>query len=585
MKRKLGRPAARPTRISRKETPARTPRWLRPVVVALSVLLLVALTSSEVGDPDTWQHLASGRYILQHHAFPTPDPFAFTTQMVKPAYPDEEATRRFNIKHELLAQIVFYLAYTLADFAGLVLLRCTLLAAFCGFIGLAAGHRTHSFYRGFAAAAMAAIVTVPFQADRPYLFTFAFLAALIAILEYRRWLWILPVLFLVCANSHGGFIMGWAVLVAYCGEALFLRWRGQPPADERRLWLVAAVSILISGCNATGFQVVPVMLAYRKSFTQTTLWDWQSPLLWPPGPVHILLTVAAVVLLWARRRTRPVDWLLLGLFGTAALMALRNTILAGLVAPLLIVTYLPWQEWVSPRLKYRLEYLTALLALAATVVMVLQGRAFQFRAADWKYPTGAADFMLAHHITAPMFNTYESGAYLIWRLWPGERVFIDGRAQSETVYLDYKRILHAVAVAPFHGTNAYQSLRPQRVGGRSAEDLLRQYGVEVILMGGFEYIGGGPYLLAAVLADPDQTEWKLVYHDAQAMIFMRNPPVGVPPLPPLEALTSLEAQCAERISHEPASPRCAASLSYMFAGLGDRERARRWHGIAAGHGI
>ena len=56
------------------------------------------------------------------------------------------------------------------------------------------------------------------------------------------------------------------------------------------------------------------------------------------------------------------------------------------------------------------------------------GRFFQLRAAEWRFPAGAAQFLRDHRIAAPLFNTYEYGGYLIWR---GQRVFIDGRALSE----------------------------------------------------------------------------------------------------------------------------------------------------------
>ena len=63
--------------------------------------------------------------------------------MVKPAYPGEEVTRAFNIKHELLAQILLYLSYAGGGYAALVLLRSVMLTAFCGLIGIACWHRTH----------------------------------------------------------------------------------------------------------------------------------------------------------------------------------------------------------------------------------------------------------------------------------------------------------------------------------------------------------------------------------------------------------------------------------------------------------
>jgi hypothetical protein len=255
-----------------------------------------------------------------------------------------------------------------------------------------------------------------------------------------------------------------------------------------------------------------------------------------------------------------VDWLLFGAFGAAALMAYRNMNLVGLAGPILIASYLPsWKR----ALPVAAEFLVGGLLLVGAGAGIARGSAFQLRAADWKYPSGAADFLLAHHVSAPMFNTYEKGGYLLWRLWPQERVFIDGRALNESVFQDYRRII----------ANA------NATGGKSGRELLDQYGIQVIVMNGFERNAGDPYVLAAILADPAQTEWKLVYQDAQAVIFMRHPPPGVEPLRSLDALTSMETQCEVTIENDPAHPRCAHGLAHLFDRIGDKARARRWMGI------
>jgi hypothetical protein len=160
-------------------------------------------------------------------------------------------------------------------------------------------------------------------------------------------------------------------------------------------------------------------------------------------------------------------------------------------------------------------------------------------------------------------NTYEFGGYLIWRLWPQERVFVDGRALNESVFQDYRRM----------------SANADNTGGKSGEELLRDYGIEVIVMDGFEYTSGTPYLLPAALSDPKQTEWKLVYMDAQAVIYMRHPPPDVPVLNSFEALASMESQCSNTLEHEPFRPKCAAGLADLFAQIGDGARARRWQTI------
>jgi hypothetical protein len=113
-------------------------------------------------------------------------------------------------------------------------------------------------------------------------------------------------------------------------------------------------------------------------------------------------------------------------------------------------------------------------------------------------------------------------------------------------------------------------------GGKSADELLDRYGIQVIVMDGFEFASGEPYLLPAALSDPSQKEWKLVYQDAQTVVFMRHPPMGVHPLNSLYALSSMEVQCAEHIQHLPGQPRCARGLGDLFSRIGDAPRARRW---------
>jgi len=456
--------------------------------------------------------------------------------------------------------VVFYLVYAGGGFAGLVLFRAALLTGFCGIVGLVAFHRSNGFYGALGAAFLAATIAIRYRSDRPFLIGFLLLALVMAALEFRRCLWWLPLLFALWANLHGGFFLGWAPLGAWCAEALFLRWRGRgpegTPADERRLWLVSAACILASGLNVNGFRAVTILSTYQNSALQMSLWEWQHAALWPPEAFGVVLLAAAAVLLWARSRARVSDWLLFLAFAAAGIDVVRNVILIGLIGPIVIASYIPWKRTV-PVLA---EFLVAVLVLAGAGAQVARGSAFQLRAAEWRYPAGAADFLLAHNVSAPMFNTYGDGGYLMWRLWPRERVFIDGRALNDSVFLDYRRI----------AGNA------DSTGGKSADELLDQYGIQVIVMDGFEFTSGETYLLPAALSDPSQKEWKLVYQDAQAVVFMRHPPPGVEPLNSLDALTSMESQCAEHIQHLPEQPRCARGLGQLFARIGDTGRARRW---------
>jgi hypothetical protein len=196
------------------------------------------------------------------------------------------------------------------------------------------------------------------------------------------------------------------------------------------------------------------------------------------------------------------------------------------------------------------------------VVGTAQGRFFQLRAALWKFPSGAADFLLTRNISAPLFNTYEYGGYLMWRLWPQQRVFIDGRALNESVYRDYLQMLGS------SGSSAADSRQARH-------QLLARYGIGVIVCNAFEYTTGTLYPMVLALADPAEIEWQLVYRDPQALVFVRHPPPRLPPLDKSAVADHLEAECRLHVEKDPELPLCARTLGFLFLRAGDGGRARR----------
>src|SRR5690242_2736145 len=314
---------------------------LRSLLLTLAAILLLSLFTGEIRDTDIWLHLKTGQHTLQTRALTVPDPFSYTSGLAARGYPGEEVTRYFNLTHEWLAQIAMYLIYTIAGFPGLVLARAALLIAFCGIVGWMAFRRTHGYLISMTAALAAAGIAFHFQQSRPFLATFVFLAITMAVLESRRRIWLLPGVFLVWANCHAGFFLGWLLLGAYLGEALILRWRRKPVPNERRLWLAAVASVLVSGLNPNGYRVFQVLAFYRTSGIQSTILEWQRPKFWEPGIYSFLLFGSLLALLAAWRRARPVDWLLYFGFASLSLLAVRNTIFIGLVGPVIMAAYAP----------------------------------------------------------------------------------------------------------------------------------------------------------------------------------------------------------------------------------------------------
>ncbi len=521
----------------------------------LAALCLASLFSARIADTDFWWHLKTGQFIAQHHALPVPDPFAYTTP--KPgAYPAEDAVRQFNLTHEWLSQVLMYAVYAVAGFPGIVLVRILLLGGFCGLAGFLAGRLSKHFYAGVAAAFATAAVMTAFVADRPGIVSFLGVALFVTVLETRRGYWALPLLAVVWANCHGGFFLGWVVLLAYCAEAL---WRREWKSEGRKLRVAAACAILASGINPNGFRVVSTLVAYRHSPMTANLIEWMPPKLWgPPYAFDILLYGAVLAAAFSWRKVRPAHWILLAVFGAASLMAFRNVPLMGFLGPVLIAAYFPlrvgvpaFPAWAPP-----------VLAAAAAALIFARGGVPDFGVARWMLPEGAANYLLAHPAAGPIFNTYEEGGYLIWKLGPRQRVFIDGRSLSETVYHDYQQILFG------DGSDRMTVARA---------DLLNRYGVQAVVLNTMDYVSGALYPLALALANPDTPDWELAYEDTQAMVFVRRPPPGSPVLANKfgHLLRHLDPECMAYLENAPENGACAMTLANYWMHYGVKNSARR----------
>lgn len=544
-----------------------SPTPLQYALLALTALFLLGLFSTEVADTDFWWHLKLGEFVLDTGSLPAPDPFAYTTHLGEESYPGEEDVRYFNLTHEWLSQAFWYLVYAAGGFALLSLWKGFLLTLTCALAGFLAWRSTRNVTVGCLASLAGAPVLLMFASDRPALLTFALVPIFVTVLELwhddgsNRWLWILPPLSLVWANSHGGFFMGWVVLGCYAVEAL-------DSPRRKSLWIAVAASILASGLNPSGFGIIGILAGYRQSFLTQTLIEWSRPPLWgPPYIFQLLLYAAAVVLLLRWRHLRIAHGLLFVAFGAASLLAFRNLPLIAFTAPWLLAVYgWPLLEPKLPAVNERVSAgVTAGILLALLSLLGSQGSLFQLRAAEWKFPAEAARFIEEQALPGRMFNTYEYGGFLIWALGPERQTFIDGRALNESVYLDYRALLYG-AEDPAQA----KALRRR---------LFDQYDVSYVVMNGFEYVSGVVYPLILDLGAPDEQDWKLIYSDSKAVIFARNSAANTSliaehEMPKSGVTEHLDSSCRLYIENSPDLPSCARTLGFLYLRAGDAARGR-----------
>jgi hypothetical protein len=480
----------------------------------LVALVIVIADSAQMSDPDLWGHIRFGQAVLAEHHLITRDPYSYT------AFGHQWSN------HEWLTEVVMAAAYDTLGVIGLKLwkLVCVTATMLLVAMGMAeAGAAPRVQLNLFV---LAAIALVPQMEFRPQLFTFALLAAMLAILardNYRRAapLWLLIPLMALWANLHGGFIMGIAVLALYAATATIEDFvSGAGLRHGLRLGALAFAAFVATMVTPYGLETwSPVLHALRNPMTRISVTDWQ-PLgfalmrQWHASHAGIIYFLCGIVMIIAFVVTfalapRGGDLPLVaiaGVMSVAAIVAVRNLPLAIIACALPVA-----RHWSLPidRRRERAQAAGAKvepmpersatspwIALAVAVLLAAYAGLLSPRLRNDKpYPAGAVAFMQKHNLHGNILGDFGWGEYLIWHTAPASKVFIDGR--YDTVY-------------PYAIIDQYIGFYFDLSG---APAMLTAYPHDLVLIPPTS----GAYTLMA-----GRTEWKLIYRDTVSALFVRK---------------------------------------------------------------
>ncbi|MBN1852445.1 MAG: hypothetical protein JW829_06960 [Pirellulales bacterium] len=200
---------------------------------AIAVLILgcALFLSLNLVDPDLWGHIKYGQELLANGHLPLVATHTFSVQ----GYP--------WINHENLAEIALAIGYTKIGPIGLLIAKCLLGMAIVGGMVLVARWHAVGTLVAWATALLVSMNLTAFFPIRPQLFSFVWCALMLVFLDrafvrwHRRqirfvWLWAVPPLMVLWVNSHGGFVAGLCIFVAYLmGRSIeLLRSRRRVPA-------------------------------------------------------------------------------------------------------------------------------------------------------------------------------------------------------------------------------------------------------------------------------------------------------------------------------------------------------------------
>lgn len=498
---------------------------LYPVIL---VTVIAFLCICPVEEYDLWFHLGFARYLFDHGAFPPGDVFSFTSR------------GREWVSTGWLGAVILHLLWThvrVADGAlGIVFfILFQVGAAFLSVYVVAARRRLHAPMCLLLLPALAA-ACLRFNA-RPDVSSLWLLSVVLLILvtsetvsggppdsvrsvrlpvsqmdSYGAWrLWLLPPLIALWANLHAGFVVGVAVVGVYGAFRLHRWYVGRHRLD---LMALGPCGLCALTWMANPYGVSMLGLASKiKALPGVTkmLFEWM-PLFGPPGnlmptfsyfALGTLLAGCGAALLVRTTRVPWWHWVTAALLMGITINARRHLALAAVGLPVLM---LPHLGGAARRLR-RVPLAAPVGALFGAVLLCgLQFQGDLASGGGWPvvafdsnaFPVGAADFLQAHRPPPNMFNSFHYGGYLLHRLGPETKVFIDGRIDTyaPSVWVDDRAI---------------------ESGALPWDAAVAKYGFNVAVID--RRSGYDPGKLAARI--PAHPDWKLVFQDSNSLVFVR----------------------------------------------------------------
>ena len=493
------------------------------VIYALALAgLLVAVAATKVVDPDLWWHLSSGWVISQMQFIPKTELFSYT------------AFGAPWLNQEWIFQVVAWIMFEYGGIGAITLLKFLLAASLAAVVFRTTKYLSASPSIALWATAFLLVAASPRIMERPFLAGLVLMALFChALHRYAndggRMIWALPLIQVLWINIHGSAMQGPALALAFAaGETLLARipagWGGPEPIPaerRRRLWIAGFGCLAACAINPWGMETLifpfehfrmPAILAFTQEWLKL-----MDPRLDSLIPAHLMLASAAAALasfVVNRHRARLSHLFLVALMiGVLMKSARFGPDFMVVAIPIACANFASAirRERPAENPRHRAAWISIIavtvissLALALGVAVSFEGKMLPgvgIGSRKASAPARMVDFLEANEVHGRVLNEMSLGGYLIFRRWPGERVFIDGRT-------------------PIYGDKFYERFVDIFRSSRYFEELERDYGFDYIVFGSSQ-VWEGRHFHRYLWNRPD---WKLVYANDDGMVYVRDLP-------------------------------------------------------------
>lgn len=443
-------------------------------------------------DPDLGWHLRYGQQIWQQRIFPSHNEFSVLLENYY--WPDARA----------LYQLPLFFTFQSLGFFGLSLLNGLLLAGSI-FIFLSLSGKREIKIIGLPLIIFLSWLVFGFGI-RNQLMSFFFLLLLLKLIELAnqeklKWFAFTPLVMVLWANSHGGFILGVILLLFFVFDQT-IWWLTKPKRDKNYFFILGLsfLSVVATLLNPFGYHLY---LEAWRHFSVVPLSqliaEWVPPHPWFQLAICLFLVIALWVLYQTRKKPLTIFKFLALIFFTYLAFKARRDLAYFFFFAVYVISFVEIKSKYFLPLALLVSMFILVLGLLIQLPQTIMANQDRDPICQIVVHCQPFEFLQKQPEKGNIFNTYEKGGKLIWLL-PEYKVFVDGRMPAWRT---------PSGKSPY---TIYLETLQTRPGWQKT---LEKYNINWL------YIAKGTFMDLKIRDYPESFGWQEVYREKGTVIYKR----------------------------------------------------------------
>jgi len=404
------------------------------IAEALYLAFVYYFSRLPLRDYDIWFHLKSGEVFVKNGLQFT-DPFSHTAQ------------GKEWIPYEWLFQVGVFLISQIGMWAIPIFIAVFSVMAQFFFLRILSYVFGVKLIPRLALSFLFFVSIYEFNTARPHVLAYSFIIVILflilaRIFKGRKWIWFSPLLVLIWTNLHSTSFFSWGLALTFAA-LVFFQWLFQKEKKQllivRDLLLVAFINFLVTISPPLGFLDYKLLWTFftNREFLGNFIAEWAptvstldyNPLGFTTYSAAVIITLLLFTFLTIKNRLFVQNlWAVpFVIMMIAGYTATRNLYLGSLA------TLLVFGWCINYFTSWSHKYLKSYFWIAAALILVIaSGYLMSLKKTTIEgnrlyYPVQSAEFA-KRYLSGNMFNDYTYGGYVLYAVYPNQKVFIDGRA-------------------------------------------------------------------------------------------------------------------------------------------------------------